>query len=105
VFSAGIDQVATDSCLDMMIELGPGGSYLQHPSTVQNCRSLYMPEISDWNTYEDWEKYGAPDLLQIAQKKCNKILEESKEMILPVEPDLEIEAYLESAKFRTFPEN
>jgi trimethylamine--corrinoid protein Co-methyltransferase len=101
VFSAGIDQVAADSCLDMMVAVGPGGSYLQHPSTLQNCRSLYLPEISDWNTFEDWEKFGAPDLLQNAQEKCNKILEESKEIILPVEPDLEIEAYLESAKFRT----
>lgn len=98
VFSAGIDQVATDSCLDMMIALGPGGSYLQHPSTLQNCRSLYMPEISDWNTFEDWEKGGARDLLQIAQEKCNQMLAEQKEMILPEELDLEIEAYLESAK-------
>jgi trimethylamine--corrinoid protein Co-methyltransferase len=97
VFSAGMDQVATDSCLEMMIALGPGGDYLQHSSTFQNCRSLYMPEISDWNTFEDWEKGGARDLLQIAQEKCNQILEEQREMILPVEVDRDIEAYLESA--------
>jgi trimethylamine--corrinoid protein Co-methyltransferase len=80
----------------MMIALGPGGDYLQHPSTFQNCRSLYMPEISDWNTFEDWEKSGARDLLQIAQEKFNQILEERKEMILPVDVDQEIEAYLEA---------
>jgi trimethylamine--corrinoid protein Co-methyltransferase len=57
-----------------------------------------MPEISDWNTFEDWEKGGARDLLQIAQEKCNQMLAEQKEMILPEELDLEIEAYLESAK-------
>jgi trimethylamine--corrinoid protein Co-methyltransferase len=57
-----------------------------------------MPEISDWNTFEDWEKAGARDLLQIAQEKCNQILEEQKEMILPVELDREIEAYLETAQ-------
>ncbi len=96
IFSAGIDQIATESCLDMMIALGPGGNYLQHPSTLLNCRSLYMPEISDWNTFEDWEKDGARDLMQIAQEKCNQILEEQKEMILPVEVDREIEAYLEA---------
>jgi trimethylamine--corrinoid protein Co-methyltransferase len=80
----------------MMIALGPGGDYLQHPSTLQNCRSLYMPEISDWNTFEDWEKGGARDLLQIAQEKFNQILEERKGMILPVDVDQEIEAYLEA---------
>jgi trimethylamine--corrinoid protein Co-methyltransferase len=99
VFSAGIDQVATDSCLDMMIELGPGGDYLQHPSTLENCRLLYMPEISDWNTFEDWEKAGKRDVLRVASEKCAQILGEQKEMILPVEPDHEIEAYLKSAKF------
>jgi trimethylamine--corrinoid protein Co-methyltransferase len=95
-FSAGIDQMAVENCLDMMIALGPGGDYLQHPSTFQNYRSLYMPEISDWNTFEDWKKGGARDLLQIAQEKCNQILEERKEIILPVHVDQEIEAYLEA---------
>jgi len=94
VFSAGIDQVATDSCLDMMITLGPGGSYLQHPSTLQNCRSLYMPEISDWNTFEDWEKSSRRDLLRIAHEKCERILESCETMVLPAEVDHEIEAYI-----------
>ncbi len=93
-FSAGIDQIAVENCLDMMIALGPGGDYLQHPSTFQNCRSLYMPEISDWNTFEDWEKSGARNLLQIAQEKFNQIVEERQEIILPVDIDQEIEAYL-----------
>jgi trimethylamine--corrinoid protein Co-methyltransferase len=80
----------------MMIAVGPGGDYLQHPSTLQNCRSLYMPEISDWNTFEDWKKGGARDLLRIAQEKSNRILEERKEIILPEAIDREIEAYLEA---------
>ena len=95
-FSAGIDQIAVENCLDMMIAVGPGGDYLQHPSTLQNCRSLYMPEISDWNTFEDWEKSGARDLLRIAQEKFNQILEEWEEIVLPVDVDQEIEAYLEA---------
>jgi trimethylamine--corrinoid protein Co-methyltransferase len=95
-FSAGIDQIAVENCLDMMIALGPGGDYLQHPSTFQNCRSLYMPEISDWNTFEDWKKRGARDLLQIAQEKSNRILEERKEILLPVDVDREIEAYFKA---------
>ena len=94
-FSAGIEQMTVENCLDMMISLGPGGDYLQHPSTLQNCRSLYMPEISDWNTFEDWEKSGARNLLQIAQEKFNQIVEEREETILPVDVDQEIEAYLE----------
>jgi trimethylamine--corrinoid protein Co-methyltransferase len=92
-FSAGIDQMAVENCLDMMIALGPGGDYLQHPSTLQNCRSLYMPEISDWNLFEDWEKAGRQDLLQIAREKCDHILQDRETMLLPAEVDQEIEAY------------
>jgi trimethylamine--corrinoid protein Co-methyltransferase len=92
-FSAGIDQLAVENCLDMMIALGPGGDYLQHPSTFQNCRSLYMPEISDWNTYEDWEKAGQRDVLRSAHEKCDRILDKCEGMVLPGEIDNEIEAY------------
>lgn len=96
VFSAGIDQVAVENCLDMMIALGPGGDYLKHPSTFQNCRSLYMPEISDWNTFEDWEKAGERDVLQIAHEKYDRILEECEAMVLQAEIDREIEAYIKA---------
>jgi trimethylamine--corrinoid protein Co-methyltransferase len=95
-FSAGIGQVAVENCLDMMITMGPGGDYLQHPSTLQNCRSLYMPEISDWNTFEDWTKAGERDVLRIAQEKCSRILEENQAMVLSAEVDEEIEAYLKA---------
>jgi trimethylamine--corrinoid protein Co-methyltransferase len=93
VFSAGLDQVAAENCLDTMIALGPGGDYLQHPSTFLNCRSLYMPEISDWNSFEDWEKAGKRDVLRIAKEKCDRILEECETSVLPAEVDSEIEAY------------
>ena len=66
-----------ENCLDTMIAVGPGGDYLQHPSTFQNCRSLYMPEISDWNSFEDWKKAGERDVLRIAHEKCSRILEEN----------------------------
>jgi len=96
VFSSGIDQVAMENYLDTMIAVGPGGDYLQHPSTFQNCRSLYMPEISDWNSFEDWKKAGERDVLRIAHEKCDRILEESQAMVLSADVDEEIEAYLKA---------
>ena len=96
VFSAGIDQMAVENCLDMMIALGPGGDYLQHPSTFENCRSLYMPEISDWNSFEDWKKAGQRDVLRIAHEKCDRILEKCEPMALPAEVDHEIDAYIKT---------
>jgi trimethylamine--corrinoid protein Co-methyltransferase len=102
-FSAGIDQIAVENCLDMMIAVGPGGDYLQHPSTFQNCRSLYTPEISDWNTFEDWEKAGERDLLRIAHEKCDRILEKCEAMLLPTAVDHEIEAYIKAESLKGSP--
>jgi trimethylamine--corrinoid protein Co-methyltransferase len=93
-FSAGLDQIAVENCLDIMLALGPGGDYLQHPSTFENCRSLYMPEISDWNPYEDWQKAGRLDVLDVAREKCNRILKKCETMVLPAEIDQEIQEYI-----------
>ena len=94
IFLAGMDQVAAENTLATMIELGPGGDYLQSPGTLENCRALYMPEISDWDSFEDWEKAGKPDLLESAANKCNHILKEREEMLLPADVDQEISHYL-----------
>ena len=97
-FSAGIDQIAVENCLDLMIELGPSGDYLQQPSTFQNCRALYMPEISDWNPFEDWEKAGKKDVLQSAHEKCDRILNKCEALCLPAEIDHEIDAYIKAVQ-------
>jgi len=94
VFSAGIDQMVGENTLEEMISIGPGGDYLQQTSTFQNFRSLYMPEISDWNTFEDWEEAGKRDVLHIAREKCAHILQERQPMLLPVEVDQEIKNFL-----------
>ena len=96
IFSTGIDQVSTGNCLDMMIALGPCGDYLQHPSTVENCRSLYTPEISDWNNFEDWQKGGGRDVLHTAREKYIRIMAQCQEMVMSQEIDQEIGAYLDS---------
>ena len=95
-FCAGFDQLALENCLELMVALGPGGDYLQHPSTLQNCRSLYLPEISDWNPFEEWKRAGERDVLHVAHEKCNRILAKYEGMVLPAEIDHEIEAYFQA---------
>ena len=55
-----------------------------------------MPEISDWNSFEDWEKAGEHDVLRIAHEKCSRILEENRAMVLSAEADEDIEAYIKA---------
>lgn len=96
VFHAGIDQLAVENCLDMMIALGPGGDYLQHPSTFKKCRSLYSPMISDWNTFEDWTKAGEREVLLSAHDRCEQILGNCNTTVLSAKVDQEIEAYIKA---------
>ena len=95
IFSAGINEVGGENILDEMISQGPGGDYLNCSSTLQNFKSIYMPTLSDWNNFEDWERVSQPDILQRAREKCESILQEHQNMLLPSEVDREILAYLE----------
>jgi len=96
-FSMGLGQMHIDNSLGVMLEVGPGGNYLEHDSTLQNYRSIYMPAISDWNPYDMWEKKGKPDLLQKAGEKYRLILERHREKVLMPEADREIAVYLDKA--------
>ena len=94
-FSQGFDQMRIDNALDVIQAIGPGGDYLQHETTLQNYRSIYMPAVSDWNSYDMWEKKGKPDLLERAGEKCRLILEQHREKVLLPEVDREIAVYLD----------
>ncbi len=95
VFSAGINPVTTENILAEIISQGPGGDYLNCPSTLQNYKSIYMPDLSDWNTVEDWERAKHPDILQRARDKYERILRERESMLLPADIDREIQAFLD----------
>jgi trimethylamine--corrinoid protein Co-methyltransferase len=95
-FSAGIDQVAAENILDEMMTIRPGGSYLHLPSTYKNCRLLYRPEISDWDTFDDWKQAGECDVLHVAREKCDRILQDNNAILLPDDIDLQITAYLKT---------
>jgi trimethylamine--corrinoid protein Co-methyltransferase len=93
-FSAGIDQVAAANILDEMMTIRPGGSYLHLPSTYKNCRLLYRPKISDWDTFDDWKQAGEYDVLHVAREKCDRILQDNNTILLPDDIDLQITTYL-----------
>ena len=67
---------------------------MELPSTYKNCRLLYRPEISNWNTFEDWKQAGECDVLQAAREKCDRILKDNTAILLPADMDLQITNYL-----------
>ncbi len=72
---------------DIIREIGPGGTYLMHPSTFKACRGMWSPTISDWDAHDAWEAKGSPDMVVTANKKYKEVLAKAPETML--EPDLD----------------
>ncbi len=57
-----------DFMMDTMVEVGPRGTYLTHPSTFKAFRDLWRPSVSTWDDYAKWEREGAEDALTRATR-------------------------------------
>jgi len=58
-----------DSSLEIISEIGPGGNYLMHDSTVQNFRNTYwMPEIFEHSMLNQWNQKDGKSVREKARK-------------------------------------
>ena len=71
----GFHQMASENAVESIKAVGSGGSYLMHPSTMANCRNVWMPAVSDWNSYDAWKKNGGIDILQKAHQRFKQRME------------------------------
>ena len=72
---SGVDFSEEAFALDLIKELGPGGVYLGEAHTVDHMReALWLPAISDRDSFEDWELKGKPSRVEVARKKVEEIL-------------------------------
>ncbi|MDR1050889.1 MAG: trimethylamine methyltransferase family protein [Deltaproteobacteria bacterium] len=58
--------------LPVVKELGPGGDYLTHPSTLRKFRKLFRPSFLNRSSYEAWTAKGSPDALAQAAAEVEK---------------------------------
>ena len=103
-FCNGVDLTENGLGLDAMREIGPGSHFLGSAHTQANFETaFYRSELSDNNSFEQWEAEGALDMAQRAEKKWKTMLE-SYEMP-PIDPakDEELQEYMERRK-NSFPD-
>ena len=61
---------------DAVREVGPGGTFLSHPHTLEHFRDeLWLPELFAGENYEAWRAVGGETILDKARKKVLEILE------------------------------
>ncbi len=102
---SGIDPGGLEGALDLIAEIGPGGSFLTHPHTQRRFRTeLFMPRLFDRQPRESWEKHGAIDTVDRAHETARKIL--AGHVARDVDPKMreELERYHETVKKRTIEE-
>ena len=69
--------------LDVIDELGPTGSYLQHPHTLRHYKEPFYSDLMDKGTYAQWERKGKLSLEARAAQTVDKILDTHHPKSLP----------------------
>jgi trimethylamine--corrinoid protein Co-methyltransferase len=71
----GIEVSDETLAVDVIDEVGPGGTFLAHPHTRKWFRKeQYFPTIFDRRKYEDWVRHGRKDAAQRARERVQEIL-------------------------------
>ena len=71
----GIEFTEETLAVDVIHEVGPGGTFLNHPHTRKHFRKeQYFPKLFDRRKYEDWARRGRKDALQRATERVQDIL-------------------------------
>ena len=70
--------------LDVIRDVGPGGSFLSHKHTLRHVRDeVYLPRLFDRLPESLWFKKGAKDIRMVAREKAKKIMAEHHPERLP----------------------
>jgi trimethylamine--corrinoid protein Co-methyltransferase len=97
----GIEITPETLALDVMAQVGPGGSYLTEAHTLHNFRKNWFPGLANRDNYEQWMTAGGLSLGDKANRRVRQILEEHKPK--PLRPELvtELDAMEESWRRET----
>ncbi len=64
----------SDSIVDVIESVGPGGHYLSDQHTLANMRQQWMPRLFDRLSWEDWESAGKPGPYELATERVRSLL-------------------------------
>jgi trimethylamine--corrinoid protein Co-methyltransferase len=106
----GIDVAQDKLALDTIIEVGPGGTYLEHDHTLKYFKEeQHYPKLTDRSIRQAWEAQGSKDIREKAKEEARQILSEHKTDHLSDKTISELEREVakiykrESIEYRPFP--
>lgn len=99
VLLAGVDLSENGQALDALREVGPGNHFLGCSHTQANFQSAFWrSEISDNNSFEQWESEGSLDASQRANGKWKSMLANYVEPTLDIAIDESLQDYIKVRK-------
>jgi trimethylamine--corrinoid protein Co-methyltransferase len=78
--------------LDAIDEVGPTGSFLQHPHTMRHYKAPFYSKLFDKGPYSLWEKNGCLSLEDKAAREVDRILQAHTVEPLPADVQVKIKA-------------
>ncbi|MDP6431027.1 MAG: trimethylamine methyltransferase family protein [SAR324 cluster bacterium] len=104
-FLEGVDLSENGQGMDALREVGPGQHFLDCDHTRANFeKAFYRSNISDNNSFEQWEADGSQEASQRANKICKKMLEEYEIPAMDIAVDEAILEFIRKRK-ESFPDS
>jgi trimethylamine--corrinoid protein Co-methyltransferase len=74
-FEDGFGLGDDDLALDVIANVGPGGSFLAEPHTAERFRTeLYLPHLANRNNVSRWQAQGRPSMADMARDRWQSVL-------------------------------
>ena len=70
----GIEITPETLGLDTIDRIGPGGTFLTDPHTMENYRSVWYPSTFDRRNQESWQKAGGLDARERARERARELI-------------------------------
>ncbi|MEL7566037.1 MAG: trimethylamine methyltransferase family protein [Dehalobacterium sp.] len=81
--------------VDIIDKVGPGQHYLGQKHTMIHLQDeQFIPQITNRQSYEDWQRNGSKDLWQRAKEEVKRILSTYQPLPLPEECEAELMQYV-----------
>jgi trimethylamine--corrinoid protein Co-methyltransferase len=90
----GMDTSSKEQALNVIQEIGHETIHITHPDTLAHFRERWLPELSNWETYESWQETGSADVAASANAKYKEILENAPNTLIDPEVDKALQDYI-----------
>jgi trimethylamine--corrinoid protein Co-methyltransferase len=93
----GITITEETIALDVIRDVGPGGSFLVHDHTAMNFRKeLFFPKYFPRQSIDQWKERGAKPIVDVVHEKVKEILASAEPVVLPKGAEGELDRSLQT---------